>query len=267
VVGVLDLVQGEADIQRPAALMGDRTRARVLVALLDGRMLPMSVLAEEAGVAASTVSGHLAKLVDGGLLRVVPQGRHRYYGLAGPEVAAAVEALSRLAPTAPVRSLRAGTRQRAMRTARTCYDHLAGRLGVELMAALLERGALTGGDGRFRAGETGRDRLSGIGRELDYRVTDTGWELLAHIGVERPDTRRPLVRYCVDWTEQRHHLAGAVGAALLDATVAHGWVRREPRGRVVRVLPGAAEGIAEWLGGAGASWETRLTPQEQATAS
>jgi hypothetical protein len=154
-----------------------------------------------------------------------------------------------------------------MRTARTCYDHLAGRLGVELMAALLERGALTGGDGRFRAGETGRDRLSGIGRELDYRVTDTGWELLSRIGVERPDTRRPLVRYCVDWTEQRHHLAGAVGAALLDATVAHGWVRREPRGRVVRVLPGAAEGIAEWLGGAGASWETRLTPQEQATAS
>ncbi|MFG1805719.1 ArsR/SmtB family transcription factor [Streptomyces sp. NPDC049040] len=256
-----NLSQGEADFHRPAALIGDSTRAGILLALLDGRMLPMSMLAAETGVSASTVSGHLAKLVDGGMLRVSSQGRHRYYGLAAPEVAYALEALARLAPTAPIRSLRAGTRQRALRVARTCYDHLAGRLGVEIMAALLERGAVTGGDGLFHPETAREDCLSHTGQDLDYEVTDDGWTLLARIGVGRPRTRRKLVRYCVDWTEQRHHLSGAVGASLFQAMVDARWVERAPGSRAVKLLEPAADGISAWLG---TDLTTRLEPPQAA---
>src|SRR5215472_13901102 len=136
-------MEGDADIASVAALIGDPGRARVLRALGDGRALPASVLALEAGVAASTASEHLTRLVDGGLLRVEARGRHRYYRLAGPQVGAALEALSQVARPEPVRSLRAGSRAAALRYARSCYDHLAGRLGVALMDALLRDGALT----------------------------------------------------------------------------------------------------------------------------
>jgi DNA-binding transcriptional ArsR family regulator len=124
---------GDADFAGPAELIGHPTRSAMLLALLDGRALPMSMLAGEAGVAASTASEHLTRLVRGGLLRVRQQGRHRYYELASTDVALALEALARLAPPRPVRSLRAGTRAEALRRARTCYDHVAGHLGVALM--------------------------------------------------------------------------------------------------------------------------------------
>src|SRR5512132_2715331 len=138
---------GDTDLARVGALIGDPGRARVLRALADGRELPASVLAAEAGVAASTASVHLRKLVDGGLVTAERHGRHRCFRLAGPDVARALEALARIAPAAPIRSLREGTKAQAVRAARTCYDHLAGRLGVALMSALIADGALTGGDG------------------------------------------------------------------------------------------------------------------------
>ncbi len=134
-------MHGDADIARVGALVADPARARVLMALGDGRALPATVLADEAGVAASTTSAHLGKLVKGGLLTVERHGRHRYFRIAGPEVADLLEALARVSPPAPVRSLRQGTRAQAVRFARTCYDHLAGVLGTELMAAMLERRA------------------------------------------------------------------------------------------------------------------------------
>ena len=137
----------DTDLAPVGALIGDPGRARVLRALTDGRELPASVLAAEAGVAPSTASVHLQKLVDGGLVVAERHGRHRYFRLAGPDVARALEALARIAPPAPVRSLREGTRAQAVRAARTCYDHLAGRLGVGLMAAFVDHGVLTGGDG------------------------------------------------------------------------------------------------------------------------
>lgn len=134
------VTEGEADFGTPAELIGHPARSAMLLALLDGRALPMSMLAGEAGVAASTASAHLARLVEGGLLRARPQGRHRYYELASPQVAEALESLARLAPPQPVRSLRAGTRAQALRVARTCYDHLGGHLGVALMRSLIDQG-------------------------------------------------------------------------------------------------------------------------------
>src|SRR4051794_17364935 len=152
---------GDTDLAALGGVLADRSRARILLALGDGRALPASVLASEAGVAASTASGHLGKLVEAGLLDVEAQGRHRYYRLAGPHVGELIEMLARVAPAGPVRSLREGTRAHALRTARTCYDHVAGRLGVALFGALIESGAVVGGDGRHDP--SGADRLSSAG--------------------------------------------------------------------------------------------------------
>ena len=138
---------GDADIAAAAALIADPARARVLLALTDGRALPASLLAAEAGLSAPATSAHLAKLRAGGLIEVEQSGRHRYYRLTGPRVAAVLEALATIAPQRPVRSLRQHTRAAALRAARTCYDHLAGRLGVALTAALADRNVLTPTDG------------------------------------------------------------------------------------------------------------------------
>jgi DNA-binding transcriptional ArsR family regulator len=230
---------GDADLAALGSVLAEKSRARMLLALGDGRALPAGVLASEAGVAASTASGHLGRLVDAGLLAVVPQGRHRYYRLAGPEVGELIEALARIAPEAPIRSLREGTRAHAIRTARTCYDHLAGRLGVELMQSLIENDAITGGDGRHRF--EGQDRLSAPGRDVDYRLTRAGARKLASLGIEaEADT---ALRYCVDWTEQAHHLSGPLGRALADRLLELRWLRRADRGRAVHVTDAGADGL------------------------
>ncbi|MEU1668491.1 winged helix-turn-helix domain-containing protein [Streptomyces sparsogenes] len=240
----------DADIARAAAAIADPSRARVLRALAEGRALPASVLAAEAGVSASTVSGHLALLLESGVVRVEPHGRHRYYRLAGPAVAEALEALARISPPLPVTSLREAGHAHALRRARTCYDHVAGRLGVTLMAALLERGCLEGGDGRFDPGTAKRDRLSAPGQDVTYRLTASGREELAAFGVDadRLRGRRPLIRYCVDWTEQRHHLAGALGAALTDRLFERDWIRRGSRRRVVLLTDAGRTGFERAFG-------------------
>ncbi len=230
----------DADLAAVAGLIGDPARARVLAALGDGRALAAGVLAAEAGVSAPTVSGHLRKLVDAGILTVTAQGRHRYYRLAGPEIGAALEALARIAPPAPVGSLREGTRAHAVRRARTCYDHLAGRLGVQVMAGLIARGALVGHDGRHLGAAARRDRLSSAGWDVDYQLGEGAGIVLASLGVDldallESPRRRPLLRYCVDWSEQRHHLSGALGAGVLDAFLRAGWLRRARAGRAVHV--------------------------------
>jgi DNA-binding transcriptional ArsR family regulator len=229
---------GDADLAALGAILAEPARARILLALGDGRALAASVLASEAGVAASTASGHLARLVQAGLLEVLPQGRHRYYRLAGPHIGELLEALARVAPPAPVRSLRQGTRAEALRTARTCYDHLAGRLGVAIFAALLDSGHVVGGDGRHDPAAAVEDRLSARGRDLDYRLTPAGREALAAVGVDLPAPRRDgtlALRYCVDWSEQRHHLSGAAGRALAARLMELRWIRRADTGRAVFV--------------------------------
>ena len=178
-------------------------------------------------------------------------GRHRYFALSGPHVGALIETLAGLAPPADVRSLRQGTRAHAVRTGRTCYDHLAGRLGTGLMGALLERGLLTGGDGTFDPKAARKDRLSAPGSDHDYRLTERGRDELSAFGVDfgelaaRP---RPLIRYCVDWSEQRHHLAGSLGAALAARMLDLGWVSRARRGRAVHVTPAGSTGLAQTFG-------------------
>jgi hypothetical protein len=156
--------------------------------------------------------------------------------------------LGRLAPTRPVRSLREGTRAARLRSARTCYDHIAGKLGVQLMGALLERDVLVGGDGRYDPARDGRDALSSPGHDICYELTDGGREFLAEVGVELPTGRRTLIRYCVDWTEQRHHLGGALGRAILDRFVSAGWVKRTPRGRALTVTDAGRDALIDRFG-------------------
>ncbi|GAA1248393.1 metalloregulator ArsR/SmtB family transcription factor [Kitasatospora nipponensis] len=226
---------GDAEISEIGSLLADRARCRVLMALNDGRALPASVLADEAGITRSTASSHLGKLADAGLLRVETHGRHRYYRLAGPQVGELLETLIRMAPARPVRSLRDGNRAARLRQARTCYDHLAGRLGVEIMAGLIGQGHLEGGDGVFHPEQAEHDQVRGYGSDLEYTLTPSGEAFLADLGVQMAGGKRRFIRYCVDWSEQRHHLAGALGRGLLERFLAAQWVFRQERGRMLRV--------------------------------
>lgn len=243
-------MHGDADIASIGALVADKGRARILLALGDGRALPASVLADEAGVAASTASAHLARLVKGGMLRVERHGRHRYFRLAGPEVADLIEALARISPPATVRSLKQGSKAHAVRFARTCYDHLAGMLGTQLMEALIDQDLLIGGDGVFDPDSARDDRPAAPGYDHDYRLTAAGVRELKAFGIdfESMPSRRPLIRYCVDWSEQRHHLAGSLGAAIATRMTELGWVRRAERSRAVHVSEAGFDGLREQFG-------------------
>ncbi|MFR9795184.1 ArsR/SmtB family transcription factor [Streptomyces sp. MS06] len=240
----------QTDIARAAALIADPSRARMLKCLADGRALPASALAGEAGVGAATASAHLAKLVGAGFVTVARQGRHRYYRLAGPDVGAALEALALIAPPLPLTSLKQSNRTKALYRSRSCYDHLAGQLGVGLMRSLLERGVLTGYDGIHRAEQAVRDRPASYGHDVRYRLTAAGREHLRELGVDadRLPPRRPAIRYCVDWSERRHHLAGGLGAVLTSRLFELGWVRRGAGPRVVHLTDSGAEGVERAFG-------------------
>jgi DNA-binding transcriptional ArsR family regulator len=212
-----------------AALLADRSRARFLLALMDGRAWTSSELAEAAEVAPSTASEHLTRLVRGGLLVERRQGRHRYVQLAGPKPARLLEdLLAYLGPTdPPKRTLRASAATLALRRGRTCYDHLAGRLGVAITDAMAARGLLT----------------------EDLAVTDDGLTWLEReLGFTPPATRRPLAKACLDWTERRSHLAGTAGAHVCAHLHARGWVRRIGTGRAVRLTPTGETALADLLG-------------------
>ncbi|HEV7133411.1 MAG TPA: helix-turn-helix transcriptional regulator [Gaiellaceae bacterium] len=205
---------GDADLSAVGALLAEPARAKVLLALGDGRSLAASVLAAEAGVAPSTVSHHLAKLVDAGLVSAVSRGRHRYFSLAGPRVGELIEAVARVAPAQPVTSLRQGTRAHAVRYARHCYDHLAGRLGVAVTDALCEHDVLSPGEDGFV-------------------VTSGGAAALAELGVAARSG--DVARSCLDWTEQSGHVAGPLGRALLSRFVELGWLSHDRATRAVHL--------------------------------
>jgi DNA-binding transcriptional ArsR family regulator len=223
----------EADsVARLAGLLADRTRMTLLLAMLDGRAWTMGELARHAGIGASTASEALSRLVAGGLLIEQRQGRHRYLRLADRQVARMIEDLSEHAtpdptPAAP-RGLRAIKVSAALAQGRTCYDHLAGRLGVAITDALTERGLIEQTDG--------------------VRLTSAGATWLSELAVDVDQlraARRPLIRTCLDWTERRPHLAGGVGAAVRETFLTHSWVEpgRTPRVMIVtdlgrRELPG-----------------------------
>lgn len=216
------------DIARVAALVADPARSSMLLALMDGRALTATELAEQAGITKQTASSHLAKLTDGEVLSVEAQGRHRYFRLAGPHVATLLEALMVFSSdSAP--PLRTGPKEPALRKARVCYDHLAGELGVLLYDRMRERGWLDG----------------------DLTVSASGWEALATLGLspgDLPRSNRPLCRSCLDWSVRRHHLAGRLGKAILDRLFALSLARRPPSSRVVTFTPDGERRFREWLG-------------------
>ncbi|MQY09263.1 helix-turn-helix domain-containing protein [Actinomadura macrotermitis] len=222
-----------SDFAPVAALLADRARAAMLNVLLDGRPLAAGELARAAGVSAQTASAHLAKLLDGGMVTVVKQGRHRYYRLTGPEIAQVVEALSRLSGPVRVRSLRQSRDARRLHEARTCYDHLAGEAGVALFAALLD-GGLIEQDG-----------------DESYAVTDKGEERFAGIGLDVAQLRRSRRRFawrCLDWTERRPHLNGVLGAALTDRMIELDWFERGAARRALAVTAAGRGGLADAFG-------------------
>ena len=190
----------ERDLAPIGALLGHQARAAMLAALASGRALPATDLARHARIKPAAATAHLHRLIDGGLVRVRVQGRHRYHEIAGPEVAAMLEAMARIAPPAPVRSLRQDRANRAIAEARTCYDHLAGRLGVELADRILGHGLLSpAGTGEPRPAGTGEPRPAATGHVL----TDAGRAKLAELGIDPGPvlrSRRALARPCLDWT-------------------------------------------------------------------
>jgi DNA-binding transcriptional ArsR family regulator len=228
----------DTDIASAAALMADPTRAAILRALLPDRPLAAGELARMAGVSAATASFHLAKLLEGGMITVVRQGRHRYYRLAGHEVAAAIEALGLISPALPVRTLRQSREAAALAEARTCYDHLAGRAGVELLAGLLRLGWLEEKSGRTDRGDTSAVR---------FEITGAGAKGLGSFGLDMLQIRRSCRHFagtCIDWTQRRGHLNGALAAAITTRLFDLGWIERGPRRRSVRVTPAGIEGLA-----------------------
>jgi DNA-binding transcriptional ArsR family regulator len=216
------------------ALVGDPARANMLTSLMGGQALTAGELAREAGVTPQTASGHLSRLTAGGLLQVEAQGRHRYFRLAGPDVAAAVEALMDVATHAGQRRTRPGPKDPEMRIARVCYDHLAGERGVHLFARLTSNGLIA---------------LDPSG----VVVTPVGARKFADFGVDMAalsQSKRPVCRTCLDWSERRPHLAGALGASLLARIFELGWAARVDGSRAVRFTrQGAAKFERVFVGG------------------
>jgi DNA-binding transcriptional ArsR family regulator len=213
------------DIALIGSLVGDPARANMLTALMDGRALTASELAQEAGITPQTASSHLAKLEAGGLLCPEKQGRHRYFRLNGEEVATALEALMGLAAHAGHHRVRTGPKDSALREARVCYDHLAGDRGVQMFDHLARRGMITFDDAELSLTAKGQRFSEEFGVDLATIRT----------------TRRPLCKACLDWSVRRNHLAGSLGAALLNRFYDLKWARREKDSRVVNFSPRGAE--------------------------
>ena len=223
---------GDVNIASIAALLADQTRVSILMALGNERALPAGDLARQAHVNASTASAHLAKLVEYGLLVVKKQGRHRYYQLADPAIEQALEVLAGFAPAFPVRSLRESETGKAIRAARMCYGHLAGVLGVNLTQALVDRQRL-------------------VALDEGYLITDTGKQWLSNFGIDRGILKKQsvLVVPChIDWSERRHHLAGALGAALARRLIDLEWIKRAPTGRAMHVTQSGRKALEEEFG-------------------
>ncbi|MER5963133.1 winged helix-turn-helix domain-containing protein [Streptomyces sp. NPDC002057] len=221
-----------SDLAAFAALFADETRAAFLLALLDGRAWTAGELARHARVAPSTASEHLGKLVTGGVLTQERQGRHRYVRLADPAIAHLVEELaarSEPAVTAPPRSLRAASAGRAMARGRTCYDHLAGRLGITVTEAMTARGLLR--------------------QDTGFALTDRGLAWFDELGIPLVRRgRRPVARGCLDWTERRPHLAGVAGAELCRHALDAGWCVRIGSERAVKVTEAGENALRASLG-------------------
>jgi DNA-binding transcriptional ArsR family regulator len=213
----------DANVAPLALLIGDPVRAAMLWAVSDGRSLPAGELCRIARATPSAGSAHLTKLVMGGLLTVERHGRHRYFKLARPGLVSALEALAAIAEPIPAASLKEAHAAGAIRLARTCYDHLAGLLGVGVTSALIEQGALVLGEREYIVTDAGIARFATFGIDVD-RTAEVARR-----------TRRPIARACLDWSERRYHLAGALGAVLVTRFLELQWVERMPATRALKI--------------------------------
>lgn len=219
-------------VARVAGLLADPARARILLTLLDGTARPAGELAFAANISAQSASAHLGKLVEGGLLALQPQGRHRYFRIATREVASAVESLSSLSASLAPRKPRGAAVPRSAPVqflhARTCYDHLAGEVAVQVCAAMIKARWLKPAGGDFELTRLGEERLAALGVDL----------------AAARGSRRGFARTCVDLTERRSHVGGALGAALLEMYFARGWILRMRGSRSVGVTPKGSQAFA-----------------------
>ncbi len=239
-------------IAHVAALVGEPARTAMLMALMDGRALTARELADAAHITPATASRHLGLLVEAALLHVARQGRHRYHRLASPEVARVLEGLMQLArplePSAGPHRVAVGPRNAALRTARTCYDHLAGRLGVAITSHLLDEGAVVFDDDAAVGHVT--DRAVGVLQRLGI-ATDAMSAPKAHAGagaVVSGAGRRPHCRPCLDWSERRMHLAGRLGALICNHCLDSGWLLRGEGTRALSITPRGAMALRDGLG-------------------
>lgn len=220
------------DLQEIASLIGDPSRLAMLLNLLGGKALPAGELARSARISPQTASTHLAKLVTGGLLIQESFGRHKYFRLASSEVGHALEALHTIAPSKRVRSLNESHEVHALQFARTCYDHLAGKVGVALTDRLLAMNFIEKAGKEFTLSVTGKARLQAFG-----------------VAVEKSKkSRRCFACQCLDWSERRCHLAGSLGASLTSRLFELKWIERLPNGRALRITDAGIKGLSEEFG-------------------
>lgn len=210
----------EPNIANVAGLIGDAARSRMLTALMGGKALTATELALEADITPQTASSHLGKLVEGGLIIVRKQGRHRYFQLRGAEVAELLEMMLNVTSQVSPHKVKTGPGDPCLRRARVCYDHLAGELGVALYDALVEKNYIVDAGGETLLTATGRDFFGELG-----------------VGLDGIGTRRPLCRSCLDWSERRNHLAGILGQWVLADLFERGWASREADSRALRFTP------------------------------
>ena len=224
------------DIPRIANLLADPARATILWTLIDGTTRPAGELAFAANVSPQSASAHLAKLVAGGLLLSQAQGRHRYFRIANAEAATLIESLASfgasIAPRVPRPAPLARTMPIQFLHARTCYDHLAGEMAVQVLQAMLKARWLVSAAEEFKATRLGQQKLAALGIDSSHES----------------DGRRAFARGCVDLTQRRPHLAGVLGAALLELYVREAWLLRTPRSRVVSITPRGREAFRRKLG-------------------
>ncbi|WP_068504142.1 ArsR/SmtB family transcription factor [Paenibacillus kribbensis] len=219
----------KSNVAMIASLVSEPSRAAILTVLLDGRFHTASELAHMAGIKPQTASFHLSKMTEAQVVTVEKQGRHRYFGIQNPEVARVMESLLSIAPPVQIKSFKQASENEAIRLARTCYDHLAGHLGVQIMDSLIEKGMLSEGQDALHVTEKGEAFFA------DFQINLT----------QIKQRRRSFSHKCLDWSERRHHLAGALGSALLDRLLTLHWIERLPTNRAIRITADGKRGFKE----------------------
>lgn len=223
------IMNGSPNVALVATLVSEASRAAILTALLDGRFHPASDLAYMAGIKPQTASFHLAKMIDANIVTVEKHGRHRYYGIRNQEVAQIMESLLSIAPPIEIKSFKHASENKGLRFARTCYDHLAGNLGVQLTNSLMNMGVINE-------------------EKDDFYLTEIGEEFFKSFQINLEEVkkkRRSFSHKCLDWSERRHHLGGALGNALLDRLLELNWVERVPKTRAIKITSEGKNGLKE----------------------